>query len=310
MGNKVVARYAPINRISPADVLIMYGIFSRYYDNAPLETFLADMSKKTGAFILRDRERRIVGFSTVARMKLTIGRRTMIGVFSGDTIIEKEYWGSRALPLAFFLYLVRQIVMHPLTPVFWLLISKGYKTYLLLANNFFRFYPHPEGKYQQYQPLVPQYCEALFPGCYRAEKGILEFGESCQRLKGDVAPITDELRARFPRIAFFEQANPGWAHGNELPCVGRAGPSDAFRYLFRYLGKVFSRPSESRRNEIAAMQQPCAQQQVKPVSAAARPERRRTVADGAVAMPVVVERRRSASPASVMVTLEVDEATQ
>jgi hypothetical protein len=238
---RVVARYRAIDRVSPADVLTMYNIFSRYYENADLDTFLRDMSRKTGVFLLTNQDRQIVGFSTVALMDLDIGKRRMKGVFSGDTIIERDYWGSRALPLAFFLYLVRVVVRYPLTPVFWLLISKGYKTYLLMANNFFRFYPHPEQRYQKYAELIPKYCEELFPGYYDPARGVLDFGHDYQKLRGDVAPITDHERQASAAIRFFEQCNPEWQRGTELPCVGRAGFPDAFRYLFRFLGKVWSR---------------------------------------------------------------------
>jgi hypothetical protein len=239
---QVTARYRRIDRISPAEVLKMYAIFQRYYENADLDTFLRDMSKKTGVFLLHRRsDREIVGFSTVAKMDLVIDGKPIKGVFSGDTIIERDYWGSRALPLAFFLYLVRVVLRHPLTPVFWLLISKGYKTYLLLANNFFRFYPHPDSRYQQYQPIIPQYCERLFPGYYDAKRGILDFGHDYQRLKADVAPINDDVRRASQAAAFFEACNPEWHRGTELPCVGRVGFTDAARYPFRYLAKLLRR---------------------------------------------------------------------
>ena len=235
---KVYARYHRIQRISPADIRTMYEIFCQYYANTDLDTFLRDMSAKTGVFLIRRRDdRRLVGFSTVALMDLHLQGRKVKGVFSGDTIIEREYWGSRALITSFFLYLIRVILRHPLTPVFWLLISKGYKTYLLLSNNFFRFYPHPQQRYSEYQPLVEEYAQALFPGYYCPQRKVLDFGDSYQFLHNDVATISDELRERVPNIAFFERCNPGWEQGNELPCVGRAGPSDAVRYLFRLIRK-------------------------------------------------------------------------
>jgi len=234
----VVARYRRIDRISPADIRTMYDIFCRYYANTDLDTFLSDMSRKTGVFLIRRRDDRcLVGFSTVALMDLNLQGKQVKGVFSGDTIIEKEYWGSRALVTSFFLYIVRVILRYPFTPVFWLLISKGYKTYLLLANNFFRFYPHPQRRYQAYETLVEEYSEALFPGYYCPARKVLDFGEDYQFLNQDVAGITDELRERVPNVAFFEACNPDWESGHELPCVGRAGPSDAFRYVFRLIRK-------------------------------------------------------------------------
>lgn len=238
---KVFARYRDIDRVSPADIRRMYEIFRQYYGNTDLDTFLADMSRKTGVFMIRRRsDRQIVGFSTVALMDLHLQGKKVKGVFSGDTIIEREYWGSRALVSSFFLYLVRVVLRYPMTPVFWLLISKGYKTYLLLANNFFRFYPHPERQYTEYEPLVQEYSDKLFPGYYDPNRKVLDFGESYQFLNDDVAAITAEMRERYPRIAFFEECNPDWHKGNELPCVGRAGVSDVFRYVFRLINKVRS----------------------------------------------------------------------
>lgn len=250
--NQVIARYRPIDRVSPGDVLKMYSIFQRYYENADIDTFLRDMSRKTGVFLmLRRDDKEIVGFSTVAKMDLTIGGKAIKGVFSGDTIIEQEYWGSRALPLAFFMYLLRTVLRHPLTPVFWLLISKGYKTYLLLNNNFFRFYPHPENRYQEYRPLVEEYCERLFPGYFDPQRGVLDFGHDYQRLKADVAPITDEMRAANKAIAFFEACNPEWRRGTELPCVGRAGFPDALRYPFYFFAKLRRKKAEPLRAAVA-----------------------------------------------------------
>ncbi len=49
--------------------------------------------------------------------------------FSGDTIIEKEYWGNRALTCAMYRYIVSFKLRYPLVPVYWILISKGFKTY-------------------------------------------------------------------------------------------------------------------------------------------------------------------------------------
>ena len=234
----VFGRYRRIDRMSPKDIRCMYEIFCKYYGNTRLDTFLEDMSKKTGVILIRRRsDRSIVGFSTVAVMDLHLQGRKVKGVFSGDTIIEREYWGSRALVSCFFMVLVRVILSNPLTPVFWLLISKGFKTYLLLANNFFRVHPHPEGRYREYEPLVAEYADALFPGYFDAERKVLDFGDGYQFLRDDVADITEELRQRYPKIAFFEQCNPDWDKGNELPCVGRAGFSDAVRYVFRLMRK-------------------------------------------------------------------------
>ena len=53
----------------------------------------------------------------------------------------RENWGQPALHNAFFRYSVRSKRRHPLRPVYWYLITKGYKTYLLLSRNFPVYWP-------------------------------------------------------------------------------------------------------------------------------------------------------------------------
>lgn len=248
--NKTYCRYVRREKISEADLEHMYGIFCQYYGNTDMATFVRDFNKKTGAFLVRRKEdNRMVGFSTLALMDLTMNGRKAKGVFSGDTIIEREYWGGRALQIAFFFFMFRTIMRYPFTPLFWLLISKGYKTYLLMANNFMRYYPNPEGKHPQYQELVQEYSERLFPGCYDAERELLDFGESYQHLHDDVAGITTEMCERYPFIAYFEQANPTWRRGTELPCIGRVGFYEVPLYIIRFAAKVLSGGRLFRRNK-------------------------------------------------------------
>jgi hypothetical protein len=161
-------------------------------------------------------------------------------VFSGDTIIEKAYWGSRALPLAFYKYLITEKLKYPRQAIYWLLISKGFKTYLLLANNFFTFYPNPKQENGYLAEVVDSYCTQMFPGYYDADKRILDFGDNYQHLRGDVADITDKMRRENHKINFFEQCNPEWRRGTELPCVGVIDWNDLAKYMLRFAMKPMS----------------------------------------------------------------------
>lgn len=240
----VTCSYRDIRDISVREIVRMHEIFVRYYDNADLATFLRDMSKKTGAFIVRagtGESARIVGFSTVTHLDLEVGGRQARGIFSGDTIIEREYWGTRSLQRAFLAYILRQRLANPFRPLYWFLISKGYKTYLLLANNYPRYYPNPDGAHPHLARVVSTYCRHLFPDAFDEPAMLLDFGDDYQKLKGDVAGITDEMRRRYPRIAFFETCNPSWERGTELPCVGEIAFSDLFAYFGASWRKLFSR---------------------------------------------------------------------
>lgn len=232
---KLTGGYRPLRLISDQDIKAMHQLFTGFYENADQPTFLRDLSKKDGAILVRDKEtKQICGFTTVKKVPLWDGRRDAIGVFSGDTILDPACWGDRTLKDAFTRYLLSLWLTSFGTPLYWLLISKGYKTYMLLAKNFVNYYPrHDAPADPRLERLVQAYSEKLFPGKYDKQRGILDFGEGAQRLRDDVAPITKEMRLTDPVINFFERRNPGWTRGHELPCVAEISISLLKPYLVK-----------------------------------------------------------------------------
>lgn len=225
------ARYVPISKVSVLTMRRMYEIYSGYYENISLELFCRDMAEKDGVLLVAERTtKRVVGFSTMKTLDMEIDGRAVRGIFSGDTIIEKAYWGNKALQVAFFFRIIREKLRHPTRPLFWLLISKGYKTYLLMANNFLNYYPSPEGNCKKLEGLVDRYCDVLFRDYYCPEKKLLDFGSGYTHLKSDVAGITDDMREGNEKIQFFELRNPSWQRGTELPCIGEVSYSLLFNY--------------------------------------------------------------------------------
>ncbi len=97
---------------------------------------------------------------------------------------------SQHLPAQCFAILSSFKFRHPRTPVYWILISKGFKTYLLLANNYYSYYPHYDEKNAHLKDFVESYCKEYFSEYYNKETGLLNFGDDYQPLKADVAPIT------------------------------------------------------------------------------------------------------------------------
>lgn len=240
-GGVLKAGYYPIARIDVHVIRQMYQVFQQYYENTSWEIFLHDLSKKTGVFIMRNPVGRVVGFSTLMTCSVEVGGRSVQGVFSGDTIIERAYWGSRALQLEFFKFLIAHKARHPLSPIYWFLISKGFKTYLLLANNFFTFYPRHDGHEPYLADIVDAYCEKFFPAYYNRERRILDFGHDYAPLKSDVAEITERMRQDNPSIRLFEDLNPEWRRGTELPCVGEIRWKDLLKFTVRYATKPVSK---------------------------------------------------------------------
>lgn len=235
------ARYFPLSKISVPLARSMYEVYCQYYDNVSLDLFTKDMAEKKGVIVMSDKAtKRVVGFSTIKVVDLEVKGKKARGVFSGDTILEKQYWGSRALHMRFFFWMALQKVLHPMTPLFWLLISKGYKTYLLLANSFpsASYYPNHEGRSPHFEPLVKSYCDTLFSGYYCEQRKVLDFGDGYTHLKSDVAGITEEMRTSNPKIDFFEKKNPEWRRGTELPCIGEVTFSLVLSYPLSLIKKI------------------------------------------------------------------------
>ncbi|MFY9179321.1 MAG: hypothetical protein WAO12_06015 [Venatoribacter sp.] len=242
INSSLKAKYHPISKISVVDVYQMYSIYSKYYMNTKWRIFLSDLSKKSGVFIIRRKDnKKIVGFSTVVNYPIFHEGKKSLGVFSGDTIIEREYWGSRVLQMAFYKYMVTLKILNPFQDLYWLLISKGFKTYLLMSNNVDKYFPSVDNNSPELAPIVDNYCQALFHEYYDSKQRILDFGDHYQCLKDGVAEIDENLAHSNDKISFFEQMNPEWRRGTELPCVGLISWSLIFGYVKKYLNKPTSK---------------------------------------------------------------------
>ena len=236
--------YQKVRSLSVFDIIRMHAIFEANYANGPMDNFMSDLSKKDGVFLVRKKSTdEIVGFSTLGIYEFQHQGRTVRGLFSGDTIIERAYWGSRSLQTAFALKLFTEAIKRPFSRQYWLLISKGYKTYLLLTKNFPEHYPQRGQDHPRLKELVIDYCEMLFPGKLDQASMTLDFGDHANCLKQDVAGIDEDLKAREPDVAFFEKLNPHWQRGTELPCIGRADLAMFFRAIWPFLWKAVFKPA-------------------------------------------------------------------
>lgn len=231
---KVQAEVVEVTQLSTNDKDRMYQVFSKYYNNHDQTTFLKDLSEKHHVILLRDSEtRRVQGFSTLLKVQIQDGRQKAIGIFSGDTVLEKEYWGTAALGVSFLKYLWMQKIKNPFSPVYWFLISKGYKTYLLMANNFKTCYPRfDQPTPANYQKIMDDFYGARFKQLYNSQTGIVEVEESSCRLREKVAEVTPALLSN-PKIAFFAAKNPNWEKGHELTCLAKMTLTMPLEYILK-----------------------------------------------------------------------------
>lgn len=251
------SKYCPVKTLSGNDIHKMYNIYQQYYSNTDFDIFKKDLLEKTGVFIIREPLKdRLVGFSTIMERDFIVDGKVAHGFFSGDTIIEEAYWGSRALQRAMFRYVVKLKIKHATKPIYWILISKGFKTYLLLANNYYTHYPNYQKENQHLEKYVDAYCQQFFGEYYDKASGLLNFGDNYQALKSDVAPITDEMRSKSNKIAYFEELNPTWESGTELPCIGRLDWIDFYHSAQQFIKKATGKQKKSQPVSVPVQDQP------------------------------------------------------
>jgi hypothetical protein len=235
--SKIKARIVSVTDLSFADEARMFQLMQTYYDDVSREQFLTDLSEKSQVILLFDKaDSQIQGFSTLLCLRVSCGDRKLRGIFSGDTVVDKKYWGQRVLGKAFLRFLFTEKLKRPFEPLYWLLISKGYKTYLMMANNFSEYYPRcdkPTPSNQQ--AIMEAFYSTLYPNDYDAGAGLIRPSRDAYKLKTGVAGISKALMDSNPKIAFFQAANPGWQKGSELACLARMTLWMPFTYALKSL---------------------------------------------------------------------------
>lgn len=223
---KVDCTPVAVELLAASEIRQMFNLFEQYYDCVSYETFCKDLFKKDQVILAREHSTwAIKGFTTLKFINVTYvqnGRtKTARGLFSGDTIVAPEYWGKRLMNGEFAKVLLREKMKRPFDEFYWFLISKGYKTYLLLTNNFTDYYPRYDKPTPTHiQSILDGYAQTLYPEAYEPSSGLLRFQESLGQLKASVAPIGEDLLRTQPNVAYFQTKNPNWPQGDELVCIG------------------------------------------------------------------------------------------
>lgn len=245
----LVAKLVPVDRLTAQQKRRMFQLMCKYYTSIDEETFHSDLNRKDAAILLiNPRFQFIEGFSTLKNVAIPLDGKIISGVFSGDTVLEKIYWGNRVLGRAFLKYMFMQKMRRPFKPLYWYLISKGYKTYLLMANNFGDHYPRYERVIpDREQRIMTSVYTAMFGDQYDPSTNVMRFAKSSSCLKGNVADIEPHLLQKHPRIAFFQNANPLWQEGAELCCIAKMTLWMPIYYGTKSVLKLLSRPRRQER---------------------------------------------------------------
>lgn len=203
--------------LTSAERAELYTLLDRHFEGVEPTQFDRDLDEKD--WVLRIRaDGRLVGFSTLQVYASVHGGRRVRVLYSGDTIMAPEAWGSPVLAKGWIALVHRIQAEHPDDPWYWLLLSSGYRTYRFLPVFWREFWPrHDAEPPTEVAALLAALAGERFGSRYDARAGVVRFARP-QRLRGALAAVP-EGREGDPHIRFFLERNPGHHAGDELVCV-------------------------------------------------------------------------------------------
>jgi hypothetical protein len=232
-----VCRQVDIALVTDELASTMFELLRTHFHNVSRDIFERDLSSKSTVLLLEEMESgRLLGFSTQRVIRSSFGMRV---VFSGDTIIDPMAWGSLALPKAWGGWMLSLSAEEPESPLYWMLISKGHRTFRFLPTYFVDYAPGLKREYSSDELCMIREIGGLLFGNKLTvnQQGFLVVAHdiSSQRLKEH---LIDErhLRSHQRDIKFFSNANPDYVHGTELVCIVNFTISNMRPFCQRMLG--------------------------------------------------------------------------
>ena len=202
----------------------MYRLLTCYFDGVSRGQFYHDLAEKTHVIRLR-RGSDLVGFSTLLAYETTCEQSPVSVIYSGDTIVAPEAWGTTALPRAWIAAVNQIRSAFPRGRYYWLLLTSGFRTYRFLPLFWREFFPRFERPTPTAQQrLIDHLATERFGVQYDARTGIVRFNRP-QSLHPELSAIP-ETRTADPHVSFFATRNPGHVRGDELVCLTELSPEN------------------------------------------------------------------------------------
>ncbi len=209
-----------VNKLGDETVKQMFNLMKKHYDNVDWHVFVEDLYEKDWVILLNNNFA-LKGFSTQMLIEYRLNGEKVNVVFSGDTIIDKDYWGSIALPVTFGKMMLEIKTQSAGKKLFWFLISKGFRTYRFLPVFFKTYYPGTDSNTDNFAlQLLHKIAAERYGDKYNPRSSVISVDRFSQKVKPGLCDITETNRKN-KHIAFFEQTNPGYILGEELACIAR-----------------------------------------------------------------------------------------
>jgi hypothetical protein len=224
---KVTATVMAREALSGAEIDGMRHLLSLHFAGVTPEQFRRDLEEKNRVVLLR-RGKELVGFSTLLAYQILVEGETVGIIYSGDTIVAPEAWGTMTLPRAWIGAVNRLRSEMVCTRCYWLLLASGFRTYRFLPVFWKEFHP----RFGQTIPwekrrILEAAARGRFGARFDPVAGIVRFDHP-QQLVGGLECVP-QSRLSDPHVAFFIKANSGHFQGDELVCLAELCESNLTR---------------------------------------------------------------------------------
>ena len=191
---------------------------------------------------MRDKDDRVRGFSTAVVWRHIHNNQPIRILFSGDTAVDSDAQGHMALPITWMRFAGTVRSEEPKTKLYWLLTTKGYRTYRFMPLFFRDFWPHWErtGRQSEYEQLGAAIGRRLFNENYDLNSGLIVYGGSNYTVKSELSAIPAKDLRR-PDVRYFLERNGNYESGDELLCLGLLDQENIRTGLKRYFAAGLER---------------------------------------------------------------------
>ena len=239
MDMKVKGRLSQVANLLDSERNQMFALMDTYYENMDRAVFDTDLEEKQWVILLEDPMNGIIrGFSTQTLLEIEVDERPIRVLFSGDTIVDRQHWSHNPLAQVWGQFVLSLIDADHSVPLYWFLMTKGYRTYRFLPVFFHEFYPRDDSPTPAWAAqLIDTLGQHRYPSTYDPVAGVVHADPSSCRLRPNVAEITTK-RLRDRHVQFFVQANPRHAHGDELCCIAPLTRDNFALAAYRVIGSA------------------------------------------------------------------------
>ena len=205
MNRELTCRRLDRSALEDCQIGRMFELMQANYDCVDEGSFADDLAWKDEVLVLFDADEAIQGFSTLALNPKACGAEDYDVLYSGDTIINPTHWGNQELVRGF-CRAAGEIFAARGRPLYWYLLSKGYRTFLylpLFTHEYYPSEPTPDSEREAVLRSIADQCSRrLFGDAWKPDLGVLRFSASHGQLKSDGVDSA-RRRAGHRHVDFF-----------------------------------------------------------------------------------------------------------